>query len=223
MAINFDASSGWGVGSSPADNRRRTESTRLRAQVQAWPASWPGINDQVRAQLSYFKTRRNLGRVTDGEVLRLSERVRDEYEDVAQGMIDSGDFTGWSQRTKQIIESRLRSMAREYVDQLQLIALGGGDRETATLVGIRDTTTTRPPAQTNDESPGLNLARQAWEQFGRRGQIADMYETPVEVVVETDAGPEVLPPIAPCELDAMGFDLPSWYWLTKLMKMGAVG
>ena len=217
----FDGSSGYGVGSNPTDQRRRMESTRLRSQVQAWPSAWPGINDQVRAQLTYWKQRRNLGRVTDGEVSRVSERVRDEYEDVAQGLIDSGDFSMWMQKTKQIVQNRLRAIAREFVDQIQLYALGGGDRETATIIGVRDTTTQRPPA--TDESPGVSLARQAWEQNGRLGRIADVYETPVEVVVETPQGQEVLPPIAPCELDAMGFDLPSWYWLTKLYAIGAVG
>lgn len=220
MAFQFDPSSGYGVGDNPAQRQQRQASLTLQEQVRTWPAGFGNVQDQVRAQLAYFKQRRNLGRVTEGEVSRLSERVRDEYEDIAQRLIDSGDTIGWNMRARTQIQARIRPMAREFVDAIQLIALGGGDRETATMVGIRDIDTVRPTQQT-EETPGVNLARQVWERYG--GTLEAAYETPVSVEVETETGVEVLPPIAPCDLDAIGFDLKSWAWFVMLNRMGAVG
>lgn len=227
MATIWDPSSGYGAGDSPLARQQRQASMQLAQQVRLWPTQFNDLMSEVRTQLAYFKQRRNLGRVTEGEVSRLGERVRDAYEDTAQRLIDSGDVQGWGRRARAETQPRIRSMAREFVDAIQLIALGGGDRETATMVGVRQTEGVLAPTRDtgSGQTPGVSLAEQLWRQSGgRMGTIQQAYETPVEVEVETETGEiEVIPAIAPCTLDAMGMDLKEWVWLVMMHKMGAIG
>lgn len=217
------------LGSGNREVDARQARNRLNLLISTWPRMNETLDSQARRELADAYTRRRLGRPPQLAMTRFVETVKNRFRTNAEREIDSGEFQWWQRNATAQTVSALPELARVYANTVQLVNLGGGDEETRGMVA--DIAFPRPPA-TRDTgggnggggttTPGRSLAEAIAE--ATSGRVLDTYREPVIVEVEDDAGGvEVLPPVAPCELDAWNIDLRAWYWLTKMYQSGSWG